>query len=528
MLWVACMQALEALPRRERRPRQHCLFNRLKRNSSLRLAKNIRGENMRRIIRPTDCALAICGLLALIVLVLGAEVQAATTTYAATTIGPYKSTDGSTWQPVKVTVSSPLLQGIPNVGAIAVDPLNSRNIYFIGSVTGTSGFFKSADAGQTWSAVVIPGLTVGSNQGSSEWLVIDPVATNVLYISCNKTFRSTDSGATWNSITALGTFGGLPGIAGIAIDPKTSGVLYASNSHGGVTKSTDFGVTFQTLINQVFGSSPTTGGIFVDPGATGNVYALGGFGNFKKTTDGGATWTQVTVPPYCTVNGLFTAACPSGVGNVTPQVSALAYAVPPAGGGFVCTNTTQPLIASIDSASAYGGYPYFASGSWLEIKGINLADPSDPRLTASTNPGQWTASDFSGANAPTLLDGVSVSINGKPAYVWYLSPGQLNVQAPEDSTIGNVSITVTNCKATSPAFIFARQALAPGLLAPAGFNIGGTQYMAATFASDGAYVLNTAAGAALGINSRPAKPGDVIIAYGIGFGDVTPSILPGL
>ena len=27
---------------------------------------------------------------------------------------------------------------------------------------------------------------------------------------------------------------------------------------------------------------------------------------------------------------------------------------------------------------------------------------------------------------------------------------------------------------------------------------------------------------------RPAKPGDVIIAYGIGFGDVTPSILPGL
>ena len=60
------------------------------------------------------------------------------------------------------------------------------------------------------------------------------------------------------------------------------------------------------------------------------------------------------------------------------------------------------------------------------------------------------------------------------------------------------------------------------------FNIGGTQYMAATFASDGAYVLNAAAGAALGINSRPAKPGDVITAYGIGFGDVTPSILPGV
>src|ERR1019366_3572372 len=31
-----------------------------------------------------------------------------------------------------------------------------------------------------------------------------------------------------------------------------------------------------------------------------------------------------------------------------------------------------------------------------------------------------------------------------------------------------------------------------------------------------------------GLNSRPAKPGDLIIAYGIGFGDVTPTILPGL
>jgi uncharacterized protein (TIGR03437 family) len=52
--------------------------------------------------------------------------------------------------------------------------------------------------------------------------------------------------------------------------------------------------------------------------------------------------------------------------------------------------------------------------------------------------------------------------------------------------------------------------------------------MVATFASDGAYVLNTSTGASFGLNSQPAKPGDLIIAYGIGFGDVTPSILPGV
>jgi len=51
-------------------------------------------------------------------------------------------------------------------------------------------------------------------------------------------------------------------------------------------------------------------------------------------------------------------------------------------------------------------------------------------LTAATNPGQWTTADFNGSNAPTALDGVSVSINGKPAYIWYLSAEQINVQAP--------------------------------------------------------------------------------------------------
>jgi uncharacterized protein (TIGR03437 family) len=209
------------------------------------------------------------------------------------------------------------------------------------------------------------------------------------------------------------------------------------------------------------------------------------------------------------------------------HVSTAKYTLTPAAAGFTCTNTTTPVITFVDSASGYGGYSYFASGTWLEIKGTNLADPADPRLSAATNPGQWTAADFNGSNAPTTLDGISVSVNGKAAYVWYLSPGQLNVQAPEDTATGNVAIAVTNCKATSSPFMFTRRALAPGFLAPANYTANGTQYMVATFNSDGAYVLNTTTGATFGLNSRPAKPGDLIIAYGIGFGDVTPSILPG-
>jgi uncharacterized protein (TIGR03437 family) len=182
----------------------------------------------------------------------------------------------------------------------------------------------------------------------------------------------------------------------------------------------------------------------------------------------------------------------------------------------------------VNSASAYGAYPYFAPGSWLEIHGSNLADPNDPRLDNSTHSGVWMATDFNMLNAPTMLDGIRVTVDGKPAYVAYLSPTQLNVQAPADSNVGNVAITATNCHATSSPVMVPMQTLAPGLLAPANYSSGGKQYLVATNALDGTYVLDTALGASLGLMSRPAKPGDLIVAYGVGFGDVNPSISPGV
>ena len=253
------------------------------------------------------------------------------------------------------------------------------------------------------------------------------------------------------------------------------------------------------------------------------------------------SWTVSGLPNWITISGVSSGIGPATVTlivapntsgaalNATISIAGVSVTVKQASGqtAYTCTNTTPPVITSVDSASSYGGYSYFASGSWLEIKGANLADPTDPRLAAA-NPGQWTSSDFNGVNAPTSLDGISVSVNGKPAYVWYLSPAQLNVQAPENSATGNIAITVTNCKAISQPFTFARKALAPGMLAPSNYTAGGTPYMVATFVSDGAYVLNTSTGVAFDLNSRPAKPGDLIVAYGIGFGDVTPSILPGV
>jgi uncharacterized protein (TIGR03437 family) len=358
-------------------------------------------------------------------------------------------------------------------------------------------------------------------------------------------FKITRAGA----FTTLHSFGATPTDGSVPISPLvrgSDGNFYGltqaggANGTGSIFKITPDGTL--TILHSLSGSRTegVGGGIgALLQGIDGNLYGTANFGGdfangtvFRLTLDG----TFTVLHSFSGGAGGF---YPNGIvqgldGNlygITAQGGTLSAGTafriqltPPA---FTCTNTTNPVITSVNSASGYGGFNYFTSGSWLEIKGSNLADPADPRLSAATNPGQWTATDFIGVNAPAELDGISVSINGKPAYVWYLSPGQLNVQAPQDTATSNVAITVTNCNMTSSPFTLARQALAPGLLAPANYSANGTQYLVATFASDGAYVLNTGIGAAFGLKSRPAKPGDTIVAYGIGFGDVTPTVAPG-
>jgi len=69
----------------------------------------------------------------------------------------------------------------------------------------------------------------------------------------------------------------------------------------------------------------------------------------------------------------------------------------------------------------------------------------------------------SGRRIPAhTLGGTSVTIDGKAAYLNYVSPSQLNVQAPNFSTTGNVTVTVTNSSGSSSASV-PMQAVMPGL-----------------------------------------------------------------
>ena len=47
------------------------------------------------------------------------------------------------------------------------------------------------------------------------------------------------------------------------------------------------------------------------------------------------------------------------------------------------------------------------------------------------------------AISPLLSGGISVTIDGKSAYLWYVSPTQINLQVPDDNTTGSVNVVVT-------------------------------------------------------------------------------------
>ena len=169
-----------------------------------------------------------------------------------------------------------------------------------------------------------------------------------------------------------------------------------------------------------------------------------------------------------------------------------------------------PSITSLKSLTAFGGQSSFSSGSWLEVKGSNLA----------TNTRQWTSDDFVNNIAPTALDGTAVSVNGNAGFVEYISTSQINIQAPDDPSLGPVPISVTTCAGSSSPVTINKVTIAPGMLAPDNFNVGGKQYMVALFPDGLTFVGKP--GLLAGASFRPASPGDTIIAYGIGFGSVSP------
>jgi uncharacterized protein (TIGR03437 family) len=236
---------------------------------------------------------------------------------------------------------------------------------------------------------------------------------------------------------------------------------------------------------------------------TGNVLGTANVQTFGSTT---ALTTQASVVVSTLSAGSYTIqASYSGDNVYAPSTSPTLNQVlmPPAVG-------ITPTINEVVNGGSF--LPGIQAGSWVSIMGVGLAYVADPGVDG-------LPSEIANGSLPTSLKGVSVAINGKNAYVAYVSQEQINVQAPDDSAQGPVSVVVTNNGVVSAPFTAQLQPAAPGL-----FQWGATtRYAAATRYPDYAVIGNPSATP----GTVAAKPGDILTLWVTGLGPTQPPATAG-
>jgi uncharacterized protein (TIGR03437 family) len=151
--------------------------------------------------------------------------------------------------------------------------------------------------------------------------------------------------------------------------------------------------------------------------------------------------------------------------------------------------------------------PVIAPNTWITVWGRFLSASSR----------MWDSPDFSGNRLPTAIEDVKVNINGRPAYVYFIAPGQVNVLTPADLGEGQATVEVIRGNSRSASVTVQAQRVSPALF-PLGAENG--RYVVATHANNSLVGKTSLYPGA----STPAKPGEIITIWGTGFGRTDPAV----
>jgi uncharacterized protein (TIGR03437 family) len=299
---------------------------------------------------------------------------------------------------------------------------------------------------------------------------------------------SASGGLVWSTFYGSPSITGGPGVSAIALDssnnvyiaanaenigdyPLNNGFQSFSGAGAYVTELSSDGS--RVLFGSYYGGNANTypTGLVVDAG--GNIYLAGYTNNYLPLAN-----------PYQGNN----------YGGGFPE------------GFFAKISSPTPSIALIANAESQS--PTIAPNTWVEIKGSGLASSS--RI--------WLSSDFTNNQMPTVLDGVSVRMNGESACVYYISSTQLNVLTPPDLAPGPVQVQVTSGGITSMTFTAQAQAYSPSF-----FVFGGGPYVIGAHLNGGD-IGPTSLYPGL---TTPAQPGELVILFANGFGPVSAPVVAG-
>jgi uncharacterized protein (TIGR03437 family) len=179
---------------------------------------------------------------------------------------------------------------------------------------------------------------------------------------------------------------------------------------------------------------------------------------------------------------------------------------------FQVNSIPAPLIAPGGIVPIDGTVATIQPGEWVSIYGANLASS-----TAIWN------GDF-----PTSLGGTSVTINGKSAYLSFVSPAQINLQAPNDADTRIVFVEVQTASGTASSTV-TLATVAPSFLLLDTKDVAGIilRTDGSGAYDDGTYDIIGPTGSSLSYSTVAARSGDTIELFGTGFGPTNPAIPAG-
>jgi uncharacterized protein (TIGR03437 family) len=441
----------------------------------------------------------------------GADFSAQCKSGCTVTATPAGSTTAQTlqvnsWTNTAITAALP--SSLTGFMTIAVNALTGGDVLGIMAATPSPSTIAAAPAGLQFS------YTIGGAAPAAQTVQITNTGSGAL------NFAAAAANASWLSVTPASATA--PATLTVSVSPAG----LSAGTYTGTIQVTATGASNTPLsIAVTFTVTAAAPSLAVAPQSLSFAYTIGGSAPAAQTVQitnagGGALSWSAAASDYWLVLSAANGSAPGPLSiainpaNLAPATYTSSVRITAAGASgsplsvaiTLVVQGTQavPNITAVGNAASF--QPSLASGAWISLFGTNL----------STSTYTWQASDFMNGILPTSLEGVSVTIDGKPAFVQYISPTQINALAPDDAATGPVQVQVTAAQQAGNSLSVAK---AP--FAPAFFTIDNGAYVAALHSD---YTLVGGAGLIAGVTSRPAQPGETIQLYGTGFGPTNPAL----
>jgi uncharacterized protein (TIGR03437 family) len=378
-----------------------------------------------------------------------------------------------------------IMAATPNPSTIAAAPSSLQFAYTTGGTAPSSQTIQITNTGS--------GTLAWTATASASWLSISPssgTATSTLTVSVSP-----------GSLTA-GTYTGSIQIAstGASNTPLSIGVTFTVTQAPPSLAIAPQALTFNYTVGSAAPAAQSVSITNAGSGALSWTASSSDYWIVLSAASGGAPGAlSVSINPANLAAATYTSAVQITAAGATGSPASVAITL------VVQGSQSTPTITAAGNAGSF--QTNFASATWVSIFGTNL----------STSTYTWQASDFSNGLLPTSLQGVSVTIDGIPAYIDYISPTQINALAPDDTNTGPVQVQVTTAQQASNNLSVQKNQFSPAF-----FTIDNGVYAAALHAD---YTLVGSANLLPGVTTLPAQPGETILLYGTGFGPTNPPLL---